>query len=325
MIQQSGKHLIRVLHMIASLEIGGSQTMVLNMNKAINREHVQFDFILDHPDRLALKDEIERLGGKIYILPTFTGKNLLQVKKAWDSFFINHPEYKILHTHSRSYASVYLPIAKKHGLITIAHSHSTSNGKGIKAVVKNLMQFPIRYQADYLFACSQEAAAWLFGKKAAISGRCFIIPNAIDSRQFRFDFDKRKKIRKELGIAEQFVVGHTGRLTLPKNHVFLFRCFKELLKEKPDALLLLVGDGELRESLEREAKQLEIYNQLLFLGEKTNVADYYKPWMPSFFHPCGKDWEWRSLRHRQRDSPVLFLIMCQKRWMPVQGWLNFCH
>ena len=140
---------IRVLHMIAILEMGGSQSMVMNLYRAIDRKKVQFDFIVDHPDRdVELRKEIEALGGKIYMMPTFKGKNILEIKRTWNTFFNDHPEYKILHTHSRSYASVYLPIAKKHGLKTIAHSHSTSNGKGVGAFIKDLMQLPVRHQAD---------------------------------------------------------------------------------------------------------------------------------------------------------------------------------
>jgi len=123
---------IRVLHMIASLNIGGSQAMVMNLYRNIDREMVQFDFIIDHPEKTALQQEIESLGGRVYVFPTFKVTNIIEIRKVWNKFFIDHPDYKILHTHSRSYASVYLPIAKKHGLVTIAHlrvSTATSSTK----------------------------------------------------------------------------------------------------------------------------------------------------------------------------------------------------
>lgn len=267
---------IRVLHMIASLNIGGSQSFVMNLYRNIDREKIQFDFIIDKPDETELKDEIESLGGRVYVLPTFKGINILEVRKAWDNFFFDHPKYKILHTHSRSYASVYLPIAKKYGLITIAHSHSTSNGSGKTAWIKDLMQLPIRYQADYLFACSQEAGEWLFGKKATRSERFKVIPNAIDAKKFAFDPSKREKIRSELGLKDSYVLGHVGRMTEPKNHMFLLQVFKSVREKRNNAKLLLIGDGELMEKIKAEAGRLGVIDDVLFMGTKSNTYDYYQ-------------------------------------------------
>ena len=125
---------VRIIHMIGSLDIGGSQTMIMNIYRKIDRNRIQFDFIVDHSDQLYFKEEIEKLGGRVFVMPRFNGKNIFQVQKAWNCFFDAHPEYHVLHSHVRSYASIYFPIAKKHDIKTIVHSHSTSNGSGIKSV-----------------------------------------------------------------------------------------------------------------------------------------------------------------------------------------------
>ena len=209
---------IRILHMIGSLDIGGSQAMVMNLYRNIEREKIQFDFIVDSPNEQYFVDEIKQLGGKIYSMPKFKGTNLFEMKTKWDRFFIEHPEYKILHSHVRSYASIYLPIAKKHGLKTIIHSHSTSNGKGFSALVKAVMQYPLRYQADYFFGCSKEAGVWLFGSKVANSDRFYILKNGIDINRFLFNKNKRKKIREQLKVSDStLVIGHVGRFNKAKN------------------------------------------------------------------------------------------------------------
>ena len=267
---------IRVLHMIASLNIGGSQSMIMNLYRKIDRNKIQFDFIIDHADETEYKDEVESLGGKVYVLPSFHGWNIWEIIKAWNGFFDMHKEYSILHTHSRSYASIYLPIARKHGLITISHAHSTSNGKGISALIKDVMQYPIRNQSDYMFACSKQAGIWLFGKKAIQRGCFKIIPNAIDAKSFRFDRNKRLEVRKNLGINNEFVVGHVGRMMPPKNHEFLLRCFAEFAKRIPESKLLLVGDGDLKSYLQNKAKQLGITDRTLFVGSRINISDYYQ-------------------------------------------------
>lgn len=265
---------IRILHMIGSLEIGGSQAMIMNLYENIDRNQIQFDFIVDHPERLYFAEQIKRLGGRIYFMPTFKGKNIFEIKKKWNKFFIDHPEYKIIHSHVRSYASLYLPIAKKNGLITIIHSHSTSNGKGVLALIKKFLQYPLRYQADYFFGCSKEAGEWLFGKKVVNSKRYFMLQNAIDIRKYNMSEHVRRQYREILGIENSTKVFiHVGRLHEAKNHLFLLEVFAEYLKAEKNSLLLIVGDGDLKKTIEEKMQSLNINNNVMLLGARSDVAN----------------------------------------------------
>ena len=268
--------MIRVLQVLGGLNLGGAETMVMNLYRRIDKSKIQFDFIIHLQDKQAYEDEVLSMGGKVYRFPAFNGRNLIIQRNLWEKFFIEHKEYKILHSHVRSYASVYIPIANKYGLKTIIHSHSTSNGNGLSAIIKNIMQYPLRFQADYLFACSEEAGQWLFGKKACKKNNYKVIHNAIDSKKFSFCSIKRKEIREKLGINDKFVIGHVGRMTKPKNHTFLLRIFLEVRKIRKDAVLLLIGDGELRSSMEKEIRNLGIMDKVLALGSKNNIQDYYQ-------------------------------------------------
>lgn len=216
---------IRILHMIGSLEYGGSQAMVINLYKAIDRDKIQFDFIMDKPQNNALLSVVKQLGARVYTLPYFKGNNYMEVKNAWDAFLKEHTEYRILHSHIRSYASIYLPIAKKYGLKTIIHSHSTSNGKGIKAIAKSIMQYPLRWQADYYFACSVKAGQWLFGNKIVKKDNFVVLKNAIDAKKFVCNDNQRIEARNSLGIKKEFVLGFLGRVTEPKNPFFVIDVF----------------------------------------------------------------------------------------------------
>lgn len=266
--------MIRILHMIGSLNIGGSQAMIMNLYRNIYREKIQFDFILDHPEQLYFAEEVKKLGGKIYFMPTFNGKNASQVKRAWNSFFEKHPEYKVLHSHVRSYASIYLPIAKKHGLKIIIHSHSTSNGSGIKSYIKWLMQLPLRFQADYFFGCSREAGEWLFGKKVVNSDKYNMLQNAIDTKKYAINDTLRKQYRDELSIGEHTLVFmHVGRLHEAKNHHFLLEVFSKYHSRHADSILVLVGDGELRKEIENKVNDLGINDTVKMLGARNDVPN----------------------------------------------------
>lgn len=264
---------IRILHMIGSLNVGGSQAMIINLHKAIDKAKVQFDYIVDHPDQLYYEPIIKALGGKIFTLPTFKGYNVVEVCKAWKKFFKEHPEYKILHSHVRSYASLYLPIAQKAGLKTIIHSHNTSSGKGLKAIVKFCLQRGLRKNVDYYFACSDVAGKWLFGEKITKQNNYFVLKNAIDVGKYAFSEECRKKIRDEFNIKDKFVVGHVGRFHPQKNHLFLVDVFAEIHKQCPNSILMLVGIGELMDAVKAKVAELKLNDSVIFTGSRDDVNE----------------------------------------------------
>ena len=262
---------VRVLHMIGSLNIGGSQTFVINLLNSIDRNKVQFDFVIDRPSDLHYASMVESLGAKIYVFPTFTGTNLLAIRRKWDDFFSDHQEYKILHSHIRSYASIFLPIAKRHGVKTIIHSHSTSNGNGLSSLVKRVLQYPLRYTADYLFACSKESGEWLFGKKASQRKNFFVIKNVIELEKYTLDTQIREQYRKEMLLEGKNVFVHVGRLHPAKNHKFLLDVFSKISNSDSNAVLLLVGGGELENEIKKQIDELGINEKVKMLGSRGDV------------------------------------------------------
>lgn len=261
----------RVLIVLGKLKRGGAETLVMNVYRAIDRSEVQFDFIVHTPDRYDYDDEIESLGGKIYRFPQYNVLNHFEYKRCWNSFFKAHPEYKVIHAHMTGPAIVFLPIAKKYGLYTIAHSHIALSQKGIRQKVIDLYRLPLKYKADYLFACSEDAGVWMFGEKATKWDNYRVIRNGVDSRKFAFSETKRNEVRKELGLEGKFVVGNVARFHIQKNHFLLIDVFAKVKEQCENAVLLLVGDGELREEIRSRAKALGIEKDVIFTGVRTDV------------------------------------------------------
>lgn len=280
---------VKILHVFGALNRGGAETMIMNVFRNIDRSKVQFDFIVHSLEEGAYDQEIKRLGGKIHYIPRYNGKNHYTYIKAWKEFFQNNPEYKIIHGHLRSTASIYLKIAKNYGVYTIAHSHSTSSrGNYIEKSIKNILQLQIKYIADTFIACSVEAGKWLFGKKIIESTDFFVLPNAIDVQQYIFNELKRENIRATLKIKESdLVIGHVGSFTDPKNHDYLIDIFTSLHNEIPNSKLLLLGDGPLKNDIEIKVQKLALQDSVLFLGSQPNVNDYMQAMdvfvMPSKF------------------------------------------
>ncbi len=266
---------IRVLQVFAQMNRGGAETMIMNIYRNIDRSKVQFDFLVHTYERCAYDKEIESLGGKIYRLPRYRGYNHIKYKREWGKFLQEHREYKLIHGHVRSTASIYSKVAKKYGLITIIHSHSTnSRGNLLERIIKGILQYRIRHIADYFFACSEEAGCWLFGKNTIKSNRFNIVKNSIDVNDFKFKNEKRKHMKEMLNISNKFVVGHIGSFTYAKNHEYLIEIFKEVIGLKIDAVLLLIGDGELKSKIVDKIRKMGLEQRVIITGTVSNVHDY---------------------------------------------------
>ncbi len=264
--------MIRVLHVLGGLNRGGAETMVINLYRAIDKTKVQFDFIIHTDKPQDYLDEVKSMGARVFCFPKFRGINIKAVLKNWDRFFAEHPEYKILHSHVRSYASLYIPIAKKHGVKTIVHSHSTSNGSSFSSIVKKALQYPLRYQADYLFGCSTNSGEWLFGKKFVSSDKFSVLQNAIHVDAYAPDQKTIEQYKDKLELNGKTVYGHVGRLHPAKNHSFLLEVFKEIHRVQNNSVLLIVGNGELKDEIESEIKELGLTDSVKMLGTRSDVA-----------------------------------------------------
>jgi len=104
-----------------------------------------------------------------------------------------------------------------------------------------------------------------------------IIPSGVD--YVHFDSDRpevRKKatiLRNKLHIDDNIVVGYTGRLVPEKGLSYLVLAMKQIQREYPNTILLVVGDGPQRLRLERMAKDLGI--RAIFSGWQVDVSPYH--------------------------------------------------
>ncbi|POQ98654.1 hypothetical protein AU468_12380 [Alkalispirochaeta sphaeroplastigenens] len=278
---------LRVVQVLGHLNRAGAETMVMNLYRKIDRTRVQFDFVIHTPERCHYEDEVESLGGRIFRVSPYRGINHLAYARQWRGFFEANREIPVMHSHVRSTASIYFKIAREYGVKTIIHSHNTSSGRGVAALAKNVLQRSITDNADLLFACSRDAGRWLFGDQALRSDTFHVIKNAIDVSSFVYNPETRHRTRAALGLQDRTVFGHIGRFHPQKNHSGLVDIFGEILKRDPRALLLLVGDGELREQTEAKVRHQGLEESVRFLGSRPDIPDLLQAMdlflMPSLF------------------------------------------
>lgn len=276
----------RILMVTGRMDRGGTESMLMNHYRHVNRNLVQFDFVVHSDEPSDFDEEIKSLGGRIFSIPRFTLLNYFQYRKAWNQFFSDHREYRVVHVHHFLVAGIVLPIAAKNGVkVRIVHSHNTKPPIFIlKEKVMWLFHHDLIKYSTLRLACSEAAGQYLFG-----NNRYEIFNNAIETKRYTFNEQARSALRAELGFSDStFLVGHIGSFrTRQKNHAFLLDVFSEILKLNPDARLLLVGDGELRQEMEQKAVHLGVRDKCVFAGVRPDVSQLLSAMdvfvFPSFF------------------------------------------
>lgn len=279
---------IRVLNLFAVLDRGGAETFVMNVYRNIDREKVQFDFLV-HGDKIGeYEEEITALGGKIYRMPRISVKNFFQYKKQLKDFFEKHKEYEIVHSHISELGWPAFSVASKMGVpCLICHAHGYAKGFRIKDIIKfPFMKGILKYSTDR-FACSDLAGQWQYGKHLDY----VVINNGIDTEQFKFDSSVRDEYRKQLGVENEMIIGHVGRFDDNKNQQFLVEIIEYLHKKNNNIKLCLVGDGKTKHEIENLVEAKGLKNAVSFLGVRDDVDKLMQMFdvfaFPSVFEGLG--------------------------------------
>jgi len=274
-----GAKMIRILHYVGIMDMGGMETLIMNLYRNIDRAQTQFDFAVHMQKEGDFDQEIKSLGGRIYYFPPMR-KNPYKYRKAWDVFFESHiEEIDVIHFHTNSLANIIaLKSAFIHNIpIRIVHSHSTYSNKGKLQILNNILhkhnQKRLDRYVNRLIACSEKAAHWLFGGMELKGLKVQIIKNGVDTKYFSYNQIIRDNIRKELNIENFTVIGHIGKFIPVKNHSFLLDIFNEITKIDHSAILLLIGDGPLYNEIIEKSKKLSLNDKIMFLGVRNDIRD----------------------------------------------------
>ena len=266
---------VRVLQVIGLACGGGVESVIMNYYHNIDKDKVQFDFVVHKNPLKSFVDEAEKYGGKVYEVTPYT-KNIFAF--TYEIYtIIKNGHYNIVHSNMNSLSgfplfAAWLASAK----VRILHNHTTdTKAEGLRTVIKTSLRPFAKMFANKYWACSKLAAEWMYGKKAVNAGKITIINNAIDLDKFAFNQEKRDKLRKELGLEGKFVIGHVGRFMKQKNHEFLIDIFAEVAKKRDNAVLVLIGDGLLMETIKNKVRDFHLADKVLFLGVRNDVADLY--------------------------------------------------
>lgn len=262
--------MIRILHVFGKMNRGGAETFIMNLYRNIDRSKIQFDFAVHSSEVGSYEEEIISLGGKIYRFEKYQGFNHFKYKKRWNKFLKDN-KFDIVHCHMKSIAKIILKVANRERIITISHTHNTSftYKNKLEKIFRLFLMKNISKYSDFRLACGYDAGKFTYKNKPFT-----ILNNGIEINKFRYSLNEKKKLKQKFGFDNKIIYGHVGRFSHQKNHVFLINIFREISLLENNAILILIGEGELKNNILNLVKEYDLDSKVVFLGSVDNVNEY---------------------------------------------------
>lgn len=244
---------------------GGIETYVRNVFRLLNPTKTVFDFVVDFSE-MCYADEFEKKGARIFYIPAKSQGIWKQWKELYKVLKRN-PEYKYVYFNILDAgAAITMMVPWLLGKKIIVHSHNNDTEK-IK--LHRICRPFLNVFSSIRLACSKSAAFYMYGKYYGKKAQ--IIPNAIDCKKYRWNPSIRRLKREELGIKDEYVICHVGRLSKQKNVEKLLDIFLHVCEKEQNVILLSIGDGESRNEIIEYAKSLNLMDKVRFLGRRYDV------------------------------------------------------
>lgn len=264
----------KILQVASKLRIGGAEKVARDIALYAPSGKYEFHYVVYGDEVGTYEIQLREKGCTILHLAEPSDSYPRLLKALWK--LMRENRYDVVHAHNMFNCGWTMLVAACAGVpVRVTHSHSALNdGNGmVKRVYEAVMRFLILTCSTDLVACGVKAGHRLFGR-SAYERRGNLILNGIDVSSFAFDRDKRDCIRQQLNASDRFILGHVGHLLPVKNQTFLLELMPIILKQKSDALLLMLGEGEDRPMLEKKIHDMGLEENVIMTGNVTNVADY---------------------------------------------------
>ena len=173
----------------------------------------------------------------------------------------------------------------------ILHAHTghavglgalAARGTGVKLVVTRRVDFPLKagifsrwkYGSAHAVACISGRVREIAVDGGVPEGKTVVIPSGIDPAGYP-SAENRDRFRRERGVAlNDVVLVHVGALAPHKDQAVLLRAVQRAAREEPRIRLIVLGEGPLRASLEKLARDLGIAGRTVFMGNHPDVLVY---------------------------------------------------
>ncbi len=265
---------MKIAHIVGKLKKAGVEAVVFTYLRNMDLDGIEVDVFYDADSSVAPPEDLLKMGIRFIEIPPYQKvvAYMSEIKR-----LCKENKYDIVHTHMNVLSVFSLFAARCAGIKNrICHNHSTtSKFEKKKDLMKKVLRPTAKIFATHYAACSELSARWMYGKRRVERGIVTVFNNAIDLERYRYDGTARADVRDELGASDSFLIGHVGRFMDQKNHTFLIDIFAETVKIRPDAKLVLIGEGENLEAVKEKVSKLGLSDRVIFKGILADVERYY--------------------------------------------------
>jgi len=273
------KEKVKIIHFVSGVNFGGVEAVIYNYFNNIKNCDKYENIMVSH-EKINKDNQsmFKKLGFKFYeVTPKRESifKNIIQINK-----IIRKEQPNIVHVHMTLSSYMALFIAYINGVnVRICHSHLSLNNLSLKDKIEKIL---CNYYANTYFACSDDAAKYLYNTQNY--KKCYILNNAIDLKKFDFNEEIRESLRNKLNVNSKILIGHIGRFTEQKNHKKIINIFEKILIQNNNARLLLIGDGPLKEEIQKLINEKSLNDYIILLSGISDIEKYYQA-MDAFLFP----------------------------------------
>lgn len=259
---------IKLIQILTGLGIGGLENVVIELVSNLDRR--RYESIVCSLDRNETRaGELEKMGIKIIYMDRKPGIDYFLPFRLAKVF--KEEKIQIVHTHNSTcyfYGILAAILAKIPILIHTEHGRNFPDKK-ITMAINRLLSWKV----DRIITVSNILRHLLNRYEKISLEKIQVVSNGINSKFFTNNYNKAE-IKKRFGFnQEDRLIGIVARLYPIKDHRCLFNAFCFLIKEFPEARLLVIGDGPERGRLEQLALDLKIDKKIIFLGNRQDVPD----------------------------------------------------
>ena len=266
--------MIRVIHVLRTMNIGGLENVVRNILLTANREEILCDCLICEKENTAYEDDLKAHGIQIYKINA-PGKSKLNFYRELKAFFEAHKQYDIVHAHMAFSNGIVALAAHTVGIkCVISHSHGVrlpTEGTFVRKPYELLMRLLMRKYSKGWMACSREAGEYLFGS-SCFNKKGNVILNGIDIERYQFNEKVRNNLRKQMGIQENKVLGTVGSIAPAKNQIQILKILRSL--NDSNYKVIVVGDGPLKSKLTEYAAENGLSKQIFITGKQRDIVPY---------------------------------------------------
>lgn len=272
--------MIKVLHVFGTLSRGGAEMRTMELMPVLKNKGYHFDFCtVNNPvQRGALEDRVGECGGQVFSCPITT--NLFSFCIRFVKL-LKKNKYDVVHSHIHYTSGIIVCLARLAGVSKrIVHFRSTYDGGGnglLRIISKKIRLKMADYTATDVLAVCEGALDSAWGSDWRSDTRARVLYNGLDRSAYVFDGTERQAVLEELSLLENCkLVIHVGRFTPAKAHDVLIDAAAKFITKNTDIHLLLVGIGNLKESMSQKALEYGIADNVHFLGLRNDVPKLLK-------------------------------------------------